>query len=76
MKRKFVEKCFSLLIAGVFIFNVVMPYGWVSADESILDNLKYQNGFITTTVGNSYIAGSKTQTLSYNVMMGNILGGN
>ena len=46
------------------------------ADNSILDNLKYQNGFITTTVGNSHIAGLKMQTLSYSVMMGNNLGGN
>ena len=54
-----------------------MEAACIFADNSIKKNIKYKgNDYVTTTVGNSYIAGLKTQTLSYSVMMGNNLGGN
>ena len=33
MKCKLVVKCLSALVSGVFLFNVAMPYGRISADE-------------------------------------------
>lgn len=62
MRYKF-SKCFSVLFAGVFIFNVVMPYGWVSADElTDTPNIGVENEVVLAPSSTAQVRSNGTYT--------------